>query len=688
MPAVKMPPTLSQYFALFGGLDVESAQLAREPGLVMGSSNYESATESGYERIGGFEAFDGHPRPSDAIFIILYSDTGFSDVVSGDVVNGQTSGATGRVIQLRGTNELVLTRVVGTFAQGENIRIGVGVIGVFTRLADDFDSNTENTLSALAAADARLDIMIVPGSGAPRGIVSLNGVMYAFKDNTQGTALAIYKGTASGWQLVPLMNELAFTAGSGSPPIEGTAITKGSVTAIVRRVVLQSGSWGGGTAAGRFIIDTIANGPFTAGAFTAGVSATAGGASTPITLLPGGRLDARNYNFTGSTDTERVYGADGMNRGFEFDGVTLVPINTGMAVDTPRHVECHSNHLFFAFKGSVQHSSPGAPYIWSAVLGAAEIAIGSDVTNFEVLPGGENSGALLITALSRTLVLYGTSAADWKKATFSPIIGAQRWAIKNIGVPVVMDANGISIINQSQQFGNFVRTPLSNKIRRILTGRMVVATVVNRAKRRMRIFFSSGPSLTITASTQPGESPYMASGETLAFMEFDYGKTVTCTCEALINGEYRTFFGASDGYVYEADRGRSFDGTPIEYFIKLAFNFVKSPGLKKRFRWSDIEVKPQSAMTLYVQGEYSLGNLAVSLTNLYTKAVTGAGGIYDVSNWDQCYYDAPVQSVVRARLDGAGTSLSLVLYGRSGVELPHELQSVTNFYTPRRLERG
>lgn len=673
---MQMPETLSQFFPLVGGLDVESAQLSRRPGLVMGGSNYESASENGYERLGGFERLDGRPRPSDAVFAVLQASVAFTGVAVGNTVTGGTSAATAKVIQLRGTNQLVTTRQVGTFTVGETVKVGAATVGVHQGLATNISSTDDNTFSALAAADYRADIGAVPGSGVVY-FQWLAGVCYAFRDNAGATTRLIYKSSSTGWTAVALRQELSFTAGSGTPPAEGATITKGTTSAVSRRVVLQTGTWAAGTAAGRFIIDTVVGGPFTAGAFTAGVTATCSGAETSTTIAPGGRMDFRVYNFTGSTATERLYGCDGVNRGFEFDGNVYVPIVTGMATDTPRHIDVFKGHLFFSFRGSVQHSGIGAPYSWTVNTGAGELATGQDVTGFHVPPGDSDTSALMIYSESRSLVLYGNSSADWKMATFTPYVGAQRWSMQNIGSPVVMDAQGISVVSQSQQFGNFTRAPISNRIRRLLAGKVVNASVVNRTKNRMRLFFSDGTALSVTAV-----------GDSLAFMNITYDKTVAYACEATINGVSRNFFSTTDGYVYEADRGRSFDGVAQTAWMKLAFNIVKSPGIKKRFRWVDVEVKPQSATTVRVQGEYSLGAIDVGLTDVYTKDINGLGGQYDLTNYEECYYDAPTQATVRFRLSGTGTSLSLTFYSSSSVELPHELQSVNAFYTPRRLERG
>jgi len=679
MSKAQQTPLQTQYFPLVGGLDAESAQLTLKPGAVLGALNYESSALDGYERIGGYERFDGRPRPSDSVYRLMQSASGFTGVIVGDTVNGQTSGATAKVLALRSTNQIVVTRQTGTWTYGENIRVATTVVGVFTQDGSDIDGFDENDFLTLAAADYRADIAVVPGSGRIRGLEVLGTTLYAWRDNAGGTAQAIYKSSASGWTLVPFYRELAFTAGSGTPPAEASVITKGTATTTVKRVVLQSGSWAAGTAAGRFIITTPTN-EFTAGAFTAGVTATCSGASTEITLAPGGRLDSVVYNFTGTAGKQRIYGADGVNRGFDFDGDVLVPISTGMATDTPTHVAAHRNHLFFSFAGSVQHSAIGDPYSWSAVLGAGEIAAGDAVTGFQVLPSGSDGGALMVLTERRTWVLYGSSSADWRFVNFADDVGAQPWSTQNLGRVVVFDTLGVATVEASQNFGNFARLPLSARIQRLLKSRTTLASVVNRATARMRIFFSAGDSLSITAiPTQ--------NGEVLAFMPINYGKLVYATADAVINGEHRNFFGSDDGYVYEADRGRSFDGGEIFSYLKLAFNHAKSPMHKKRFRRVDIESKTESACSLKVLGEYGLGNPEIGLTDVTDIERLGIGAYFELTNFDESFFDTPRSAVNKVRLDGVGTDLSVSLISQSAKEMPHTLQSISTVFTPRRLDR-
>ncbi len=76
-----------------------------------------------------------------------------------------------------------------------------------------------------------------------------------------------------------------------------------------------------------------------------------------------------------------------MNKAFEFDGDVYIPINTGMTVDTPLHIIAHKKMLHLSFRASLQSSSIGFPFQWSAITGANEIGMGEDISGMLTQPG-------------------------------------------------------------------------------------------------------------------------------------------------------------------------------------------------------------------------------------------------------------------------------------------------------------
>lgn len=54
----------SNYFPLFGGINTETPAMSLKPGEIIAGVNYVPASEGGYERVAGFEVFDGRTKPS------------------------------------------------------------------------------------------------------------------------------------------------------------------------------------------------------------------------------------------------------------------------------------------------------------------------------------------------------------------------------------------------------------------------------------------------------------------------------------------------------------------------------------------------------------------------------------------------------------------------------------------------
>lgn len=654
-----------------GGLDTTTPPTFMAPGSVIGSENYEPRLQGGYQRAAAYERFDGRARPSDAMIELFRAVTTFTGAAVGDTITGFTSGATGTVVFVTSTL-IVLTKVTGSFV-AELLKNGAASVGLATAGSGDTALN-ENAYFAAAATVYRNLIGAVPGSGVTRGIGVLNDVVYAFRDNVGATAQAIYKSTSSGWTLVDLGHEVAFTAGSGTQPAEGATITKGAASAVLRRVVVESGDFSTANAVGRFIINTPSGGNFSAGAFTAGVTATCGGAQTAITLSPGGKWVLQPYNFDLPGTAVRLYGVDGANRPIEFDGVTLVPINTGMTGIFATTMEVHRNHLFVAYGSSVQHCGIGNPYQWSIISGSGELSAGEPVTEMISVAGGENEAAMLILCRNRAHTLYGTSSVNWKLTPQSSTVGARAFSAQPYDSQVIaFDDQGVRNYTPTAAYGNLLAGTLTDHLRDAVTGLTVNASVLDRNGGRYRVFFSDGRWLS------------GAPGKRWSWMLCRYPFAVQAVGAGEINGIPRIFIGGSDGYVYETDVGRSFDGAAIEYWFKTTYGHMGSPGQRKAFRRFDIEVRGKSAGQLSVQPDFDGGDPNLDAGRASIADTPPPTWLWDgVGGWDTGAWDGRFTAPIRMRSEGIGETCSMVFYGRAASELPHEATSAVVYYIPRR----
>ena len=675
----KAVPVKYDLIKLGGGLDQVTPTLALPPGVARRAANFECSISGGYTRIAGYERFDGRPSPSAANYNVLIC-TFTATVTVGQTVTGSTSGATGRVIVVNATS-LVITRETGTFVGGDTLNNGSGFVGTITTVEGlSADGLTDATYKSLAANNYRTDITVVPGSGSILGVAYYNGVCYVWRNNVGGTDAVMHKSTSAGWVAVTLGKELGFNTGTAliSDGDTVTGATSGA-TGVVARVVLQSGTVAAGTAAGRLILSS-ATGVFSSGenlTVAAAVKAIAGGAATQIALAPSGRYETVVANFGGGTANYKLYGADGANRAFEFDGTTFVPIATGMTVDTPLQITFHKQHLFLSFGASLQFSSLSYPYQWTPLLGAGELVMNAQITNLLPLPGDQSSGALAVYTRSDTSVLYGTSSVNFSLSTFNSGTGAIAYTAQNMDQAYVLDDRGVISLGTSLNFGNFLPASLTMNLRPFIQQNRATAigSSVNRDKGQYRIFFSNGNALYMT----------ILNGKLLGSMPVQYAHPVSCCVEGEApSGGTVQFFGSTNGFVYQMDLGTSFDGDDIAANINLVYNATSTPRLLKRYRKASVEFTGDSYTE--IQFGYDLGYRTITIDQPQDETYDNdlRSSYWDEMVWDNFVWDGSDISPSEIEVKGTAENLAIRVSSNSALFEPFTVNNIIVHYTLRR----
>jgi hypothetical protein len=648
-------PLRPQWVPFNGGADVVSPPLSIPPGMVREDQNFEQDINGGYTRVMGYERFDGRAKPSDAAYAVL-AVTLTGAVAVGNVLTDNATTSFGTVIAIAADSTYVaLALITGHFSAG-NVKVAGVVVGT-AAAAEVTDGASTALLHAqyknLAANQTRALIGAVPGSGAILGVWYYNDTVYAFRANAGATGVDMYQSSAGGWVKVVFGEEVAFTNANTSVG-DGDTLTQGGVTATVARVVLETGTLLSGVNTGRLIITGRAGGNFAAGAATStgGGLLTLSGAQSLITLsVMGGRFEFFTHNFSGAAGSKRMYGCDGKNRGFEFDGTTFIPINTGMSPDTPSHVHVHKKQLFFGFKGSAQHSAPASPYVWSVIVGAGEIAMGDDITGFQ-----SEANALVIATRNNMALLYGSGVGDWNLVPFDQEQGAIAYTIQHIGLTLMMDDRGLSSMEAAQQYGNFASSTISKRLQTWLLARRSLATaaIIVRDKNQYRLFFSDGSALYVT----------LDNGNVVGMLRQLLTDPVQVACSGeKSDGTEQAFFGSTGGFIFQMERGTSFDGANIEYFLTTVFNNAGAPRYEKSWRKATFEIAGGGYFQFSFS--YQLGYASTLIGQPGTSDVVSSlsASQWDTFIWDQFYWDGLNLLPAEVDLDGDAENISLRIYG-------------------------
>ncbi len=778
------PAMQTEAFPFSGGLDLKTPALELPSGFCIAAQNFEPDINGGYRRMFGYERYNGMLQPHAATYFNM-AGTITGSISIGNTVVGATSGATAYVLQINGTTELIVTAVNGTFTS-ESIKVAGATVGSITSVEQNAGQTSllHASYLSLAANYYRNLIGPVPGANPVRGVWYYNGNVYAFRDNTAGTACNMYKASSTGWTQINFGQEILFaqyqsivnisiaspgvvtwnghglsngqtvnfastgtlptgitvgttyyvigatattfqlSATSGGSAIVTTGsqsgvqscavlspgLTAGSVitgktsgaTATVQRVLLRTGTWSSAPI-GSLVFDSAS------GTFVNGEALMVGGqpqvasttSNTAITLNPGGRCVFANYSFTGNLANFYMYFVDGVNHLQEFDGTRLVPIRTGSSTDTPNQMVCWQNMIICSISSSIQASGIGSPYSWTALTGAAELDIGDLCTGMLVRPANQTGGALAIftgsptSAIWNTFVLYGTSSANFQLIPTNPGAGAAPYTAQNIGDGYSLDSKGIVKMEQTLNYGNFEMSTMSRAIQPLIDSHRGLATAscIVRATDQYRVFFNDGTGIILYIK---GKQTATINGDILTtdaadLMPFDFSQGAGIyfnTCESILDntGVERIFAGGSNGYVYELERGSSFDGYAINSSILMAFNSSKTPRNRKKYHRSIL----QAVVTLTAQVSIGYDLDYGSDVNQGTRSssvVSQTGGLWDQNNWDSGTWDSPYLNDYTIDTPGNGRNLALLIYGNNAIDYPYTIQSMISHYTIGRLER-
>lgn len=688
---------------LKGGLNFIDAADGIQSGMLLSCRNYEPHFQTGaYRRIAGYEAFDGRLRPH----LAEYWKVLLTGITNGPFQYGE-------VVTDGVETAIVVEYVIDTVAADDS---GYMIISELTNDVDEGATWTGNTSGATATAGSdtefegqddedlhdqaqiaaegwRRDFITKVGEGeceGPcRGVHVYKDTIYAFRDAIGQTEGIMWKSTAAGWERIELGWKVRFVEGSEQPQ-QGETITGDSsgATCQVQRVVLTAGMWAGNDGVG-YVVTSEITGTFTTNedlSIAGNVVAKADQVIVQLEqkLSSGGKYRFRNYNFGGHTKTFQMYAVNGVNNAMEFDGSTFTLIETGMVFDQPTHVGVHRGQLLLGYTGgSLQHSGKNNPLTFQPVLGANEILAGDEITGF-IEEVGDVS---FIFTRNRTFRLEGFVQENIQLKLHNSETGAIADTIQRIGRSVYLDDRGFTQLPTTDSFGDFASNGISMLveplIQKLINESSIEGSVVNKGQSVYRCFFSDAGAVSI------GFSGNKVNGITL----IDYGLSITDTANGDMNNELnnlveRIFIADSDGWVYETDVGRNFNGQELEAYFVTAYHFSGNPEKNKRYRRATLYITGSGRTTLRVASDYNYNEDAQNFERILDEAIPLGGGRYGIDRHGDFLYSRASQGDIRVPMDSHARNVSQLVYHKEVNERPHICYAVHYHISARRIIRS
>tara|TARA_R110000765_G_scaffold195825_8_gene301309 strand:+ start:545 stop:2365 length:1821 start_codon:yes stop_codon:yes gene_type:complete len=339
-------------------------------------------------------------------------------------------------------------------------------------------------------------------------------------------------------------------------------------------------------------------------------------------------------------------------------------------------IDLFKNHLFLGFTaGSLQHSSTGEPDDWDASTGSAgEIGVGQTLTGLVLGRGG----VLHVLCRDSIQTLYGTSSADWRLDVTVPTSGARPYSGQSLMMPYFIAERGISSLEATDAYGDFRPMQPGYQVEPIfLQERLftrVKASAISKQRAQYRVWFDNGTGIYmsptgITTVRFPAQVEVAHSGER------DTGAEVL-------------LFGDDQGNVYRLDNNAtSFNGAPIEAFLTLAYNTLKSPSVRKRFRRVFWDVRSGSDANISILPDFDYGRVETATPRREFIQFLLGGGLWDIDNWNQFSWSTPSLGQEPMNVSGTGTAINFAIYSSSDSE-PHEILGYDIHFEQRRRRRG
>lgn len=394
--------------------------------------------------------------------------------------------------------------------------------------------------------------------------------------------------------------------------------------------------------------------------------------------------EIKALNFYGNADWESIYGCNGYGRAWVYDSFYFRYIYTGLSdtLDKPRHLQFHSFCLVLGYlSGQTQLSVPGSPESFDGTFGALEIDFGDQITGLSRL-----SGTTLGIFCQKTIqALNGTDSTNFSVSMLNPYEGAIEYTVVDSGAkPIYCSYKGISTFDQTSAYGSFEGQRLSDSITPWLLPRIrgqrytfpfvrnppeadyyadipdvdynanngILLAMPNRTKNQYRLWFKDGTILTMTLMGQQQQPQFTIQRINIAtaFGEPDTGFSLNGAPVFLIplahssgidsTGVDRNHVSCDlafttqsldddsnpwtldQEYVYELDRGWSFNGLPIQAYMTTTASFFDNPFVISKNR--KIRVHGQS---------YGVASVGVQISNDYSARNFTYGRFSNKADW-------------------------------------------------------
>jgi len=380
------------------------------------------------------------------------------------------------------------------------------------------------------------------------------------------------------------------------------------------------------------------------------------------------------YNFDG---TEKVMFVDGANYPIYYDGTTISVLPISTTYENARHITVYKDHIFLAKDTSVVFSAPLDETDWTPASGAGEISFKDTITGMQVF-----RDQLYVFTRTQIHRISGSTISDFQRTPVSIDLGCVREdTIQEIAGDIIfMGPDGLRMLSGTDKIGDVglatVTKNIQSEVTKLLDENTEYCSLVIRGKSQYRVF--GYKSLLPKAQAKGLIGTQFAEG--MAWAEARGLKAFSAYSEYHDNEEL-IFFGNEDGYIYQMERGISFDGDEIDASFFTPFIPINDPTLRKTLYVTHNYIDPEGSFNTQMSINFDFGSgipgNPIDLTNNVTS--DGSFGFYGSGTYGTSIYGTVAQAQIRSQVTGSGFLISLE-YTSTDTTVPFSLDSVALEY--------
>ena len=546
---------------------------------------------------------------------------------------------------------------------GVNLTVnGVNLTATYVNSGVDGELEDDLRYRSMAFQFGVDSVSVVPGIDKIRGVVELDKEVIAFRDN--GEKCGVFISSNNGWSAVPA-TYLVKLKNLVKPEnlLDNSNFTSGDVSGVIHSVILAPDSQSGYVVLSRSV---TTNQPLQINNLAVATVENC----TQVSLSKGKGWQFIYHNFYGGSNTFYAYGCNGEQIIEVRPNGVVVPILLNN--DNPQYICAHRNHLFASFQGGqLRHSLVGHPNQWSVLLGSEQFGLGDEITALSSTVGG----VLIVGCRNKTAGLYGSGRDDWVLKDISSV-GIYPNTLQTSFVPLAISKNGITRIDQTEQFGDF-------RLSEVDANRKLGFD-----KQHYNIAYSS---------TKPKSNQirfYSAEGRHLCIMFQPDGTTKSTffTYPEKVEGIWQSpdnvYMAFDDGKVYrQSDNCYSFSGKKIDWIVKMAFNHCGAPTLIKSWHSAELQATTEGKSKLSYRFDLDYNSNYHAATLGKDLQIAGGGGRWNDSLWNDFLWSAEDYSAPTFHLSGYSRNIALSFSGSSIYSPQFEISGLILNYITRRNYR-